>query len=336
MSLGTSAFPVIGLLATSAAERVGEWSVGAAGPSMDETGGDRHPETSLFEAEHPVFGAGAIDLRIGGISLRVAGLSARQQADLAARYGIFARPLGGEVGRELEIEVRRSPVDGYLKVRRQVPAELYRLLMRREGGNLLAWSYEWAGLCRFEERKATLLAASEERIVFDRCVENFLRVVFAHLALEKGGILLHGAAVVRDGRAYVFFGPSGSGKTTVTTLSAGSRILSDDLILIVPEGKGFAASSVPFRGLLAPPATEDRTYPLAGLFRLVKDSEVYLEDVSRPRAVGEVVQSLPFVTDRPEAAPRILEVVSDLAGLVAVKRLHFRKDASFWGIVESQ
>lgn len=324
------------MLATAAAERVGEGSVDRVGPSMEETGGDRHPDARLFEAQHPAFGAGAIELRIGGISVRVTGLSARQHADLAARYGIFARPRGGEAVRDLEIEVRRSPVDGFLKVSRQVPAEFYRLLMRREGGALLAWAYEWAGLCRFEEKKATLLAASEERVVFDRCVENFLRVVFAHLALEKGGILLHGAAVVRDGRAHVFFGPSGSGKTTVTTLSGGSRILSDDLILIVPEGKTFVASSVPFRGLLAPAATEDRTYPLAWLFRLVKDSEVFIEDLSRPRAVGEIVQSLPFVTDRPEAAPRILEVVSDIAGLVAVRRLHFRKDASFWGIVESQ
>ena len=53
------------------------------------------------------------------------------------------------------------------------------------------------------------------------------------------------------------------------------------------------------------------------------------------RAVGEVVQSLPFVTESPEAGARILEIVGDAVQATRVSRLHFTKDDAFWGIVES-
>ncbi len=331
-------------------------SIGASGGAQPVRTGeplrvedDFHPDSSFFAAlrADAAFGAHRLDIRVGDLSARITGLSSRQRAELAARYGIFSRGTGegGAAGLPVDIEValRRSPRPGFLRLRRGPSPEIYRLLTKRDGGDLLAWSYEWAARFRFGEGTATLVAVSDERVVFDRIVENFLRVGFAHLALEKGGFLLHAAGVVRDGRAFVFFGPSGSGKTTVTSLAAGDLILSDDLLLIArepgePAGGGgptaYVACSVPFRGAMAPPAVTDRRFPLAGLFRLVKAGEHRLEDLTRSKAVGQVVQSLPFVTDRPEAVDRILEVVSGLVAAVPVRALHFRKDAGFWRVVE--
>jgi hypothetical protein len=299
----------------------------------DRSRDEYHPDLSFFDALPAPFGPARIEISVGGIAARIHGLSARQQSELAARYGVFARTTGESAAGRLEVDLRQSPRPSFLRVAGGAKPEMYRLLTRWEGDVLLAWSYEWAATYRFSSGTATLVAASGDRVVFDRLVENFLRVAFAHAALEKGGVLLHAAGVVRDGAAYAFFGPSGSGKTTVTTLSPGAVVLSDDLLLVVPEGREFRASSVPFRGLLTPPATTDRLYPLTGLFRLVKDAEVFVEPLSRPRAVGEIVQSLPFVTDRPEKAPRILDVVSALAEAVPVGRLHFRKDQEFWRAV---
>jgi hypothetical protein len=293
---------------------------------------DFHPDASFFESLPARFGSEHLDVSVAGITSRLMGLSAEQKAQLAARYGIFSRARqGAEI--DLTVDVRRSPRDGFLRIPGGTEPETYRLLTRFEDAHLLAWSYEWASSIEFEERKAILVAATEERVVFDRIVENFLRVAFAHLVLAKGGLLMHAAGVVKGGRAYVFFGPSGSGKTTTTVMSAGSLILSDDLLMIVRDGEAFRASSVPFRGLVAPPATTDERYPIGGLYRLVKDDSDFLEDLGRPQAVGQVVQSLPFVTDRAESAPRILDVVSDLAAAVAVRKLHFRKDPGFWRVI---
>lgn len=305
--------------------------------------GDIHPEPSFFDEldgrEGGGFGPHSLEIRSGGIRARLEGLSSRQQSELAARYGIFARPGSDGAAPDLLVSVHRSPCSRFLELPRTVPAETYRLLSRQVGGNaggdLMAWSYEWAARWSRSRGRVTLAAASGDRKVFDRIVENCLRLIFAHEMLERGGMLLHGAGVVRNGSAYVFFGPSGAGKTTVTTLSAGDLILSDDLVMIVRRESGFAACSVPFRGLLTPAATTDRDYPLAGLFRLVQDREDRVEPLDAPRAVGELVQSLPFVTDCPEAAPRMLEVASAVAAAAPVSRLRFRKDRTFWRVVEN-
>ena len=325
---------MIELLNLPATDRPAAGARGAH-PGEEDWTGDYHPDPGFFHGLSCPFGSLDLEVRVADASARLHGLSSRQRADLAARYGIFARPVAGAAV-DVEVDLHRSPRPGFLKVGRAAKAEAYRLLMRREEGKLLAWSYEWASCCDFAAGRATLAIGDDERTVFDRSIENFLRVVFAHLALARGGFLLHGSGVVRDGRAFVFFGPSGSGKTTVTTLSKGSLVLSDDLILIARSGAGrFEACSVPFRGLVTPPATSDARYPLAGMFRLVQDERDYLEEISRPRAIGEIVQSLPFVTERPEATARALDAVGDLAGQVPVRRLHFRKDAEFWRIVEN-
>jgi hypothetical protein len=295
---------------------------------------DFHPALGFFDDLPETFGSQRLRVSVGGITASISGLSPSSKAGLAARYGIFSR--GGEGAPvDLQVDLRRSPRPDFLRVGTGPELETYRLLTRLESGALLAWSYEWAACLRFERKAAILAVVSDDRVLFDRSLENFLRVAFAHLALAKGGILIHGAGVVRDGRAFVFFGPSGSGKTTATTLSSGSRVLSDDLLLITREGSKFRAASVPFRGLLAPPATSEETYPIAGMFRLVKDQADFLEDLGRPQAVGQIVQSLPFVTDRAEAGPRILDVVGDLVNDVPVKKLHFRKDPGFWRVIEN-
>jgi len=295
---------------------------------------DYHPETVYFERRLNAFGPQALELEVAGIGARLEGLSSEQKSQLAARYGVFARR-DASPAPDLVVSVRHADRTEFLKLRVGGVSETYRLLTRFEGEDLLAWSYEWAALVRFDGHAATLAAASSDRAIFDRCIENFLRVAFAHLALARGGVLMHAAGVVRNGRAYVFFGPSGSGKTTTTLMSAGDLVLSDDLLMIVRDGAGFAATSVPFRGLVTPGATTNSRYPLAGLFRLVQDDRDFLEDLGRPQAVGQIVQSLPFVTDRAESAPRILDVVSEMAFATPVKKLHFRKDPGFWRIVEN-
>lgn len=309
----------------------------AEGEVRDRATADFHPEASFFEDLPEAFGEKSLRISVAGISASIEGLSARQHADLAARYGIFARDESGPGEPDLRVLVRRAGRESFLRVQPGSEPEMYRLRMRHEnsGSNdLLAWSYEWASRTDFRSRTAKLAATDGDRVIFDRTVENYLRVAFAHMALEKGGLLLHGAAVVREGKAYLFFGPSGSGKTTVTLLSRGDRVLSDDLVILVPGESGFAAASVPFRGLLTPPATTRDLFPIAGLFRLVQDTTDRLEEIRTARGVGEIVQSLPFVTDRPETAPRILEIAGDVAQAVSVRRLHFTKSSRFWKVIE--
>ena len=66
-------------------------------------------------------------------------------------------------------------------------------------------------------------------------VEYFLRVIYALLVFQAGGLLFHAAGIVRDGQCYLFFGHSGSGKTTVARLSSTDLVLNDDLVVLIPR-----------------------------------------------------------------------------------------------------
>jgi len=165
-------------------------------------------------------------------------------------------------------------------------------------------------------------------------VENFLRVLTASFILERGGLLMHASGVVRGGKAHLFFGPSGRGKTTVTLLSPDDVVLSDDLSLIIPNGDFFEATGIPF-GMAhhRTPDTRD-SFPIASLNSLAQSLEVSREPLTGARALAETVASLPFVMQETGQSQRALEVASRLLQVVPAYRLSFRKDPSFWAMVE--
>ena len=252
---------------------------------------------------------------------------------LKARYGSFVAEVPREgAGR---IRVVQSGVPGFLRSRHLETGapEVYRLEQVWRGELLTAYAYEFAGCFDFESNTGQLAIAPAQGDPLHRAVENFLRVVSAHWFLRRGGLLIHASGVVREGRAHLFFGPSGSGKTTVTLLSAGDLILGDDLILVREAHSRFEACAVPFRGLYREPPQADQAFPLAGLYRLVKDRDDFLVDLSPSLGAAELMGSLPFVmeADRGGAA---LETASRIVRGLPVRRLHFRKSADFWKLLQ--
>jgi hypothetical protein len=282
---------------------------------------------------------GSITLGIGGIVVRLDGLESPRVETLRQRYGVFCEPAGRPA--DLVVSVRRADRPRFLEMRQR--DEFYRVETHWEAETLLACSYEWAGWLDTKAGSGGLAlaqAALSDPRAFDRSIENYLRVAFAHLVISRGGFLLHSAGLVRDGRAWLFFGPSGSGKTTVTTLTPEALVLSDDLTMVAPmpggEGGGYGACSVPFRGLFAPEPKSIETWPIAGFFRLVQDTSDRLVEVKGAKAVGELVGSLPFVTERPEIAGAVIDSVAGSTIKTPVFRLHFRKDRTFWQVIDSR
>jgi hypothetical protein len=280
-------------------------------------------------------GSDSLSLTVGGVCIQLSGLTPRQRSTLEERYGVFC----GERGCDpvMKVEVTRVPRPAFLQMTGKL--EYYRVETRWEGEALLACSYEWAGwLDRSRGRGGLALAQVTETDpgAFDRSVENFLRVAYAHAVIPSGGFLLHSAGLVRDARAWLFFGPSGSGKTTVTSLTPEALVLSDDLTMVLRSSEGgYRACSVPFRGLFAPRPESDQSWPVAGFFRLIQDRVNRIEEARGARAVGDLVGSLPFVTERSEIAGDVIDAVAAAVSRVPVFRLHFRKENTFWRLVET-
>lgn len=110
---------------------------------------------------------------------------------------------------------------------------------------------------------------------------------------ELSGVLLHGALIEREGRAWVVAGRSGAGKSTLSGLchAEGWHILNDDRsIIFVRDGVVFAAGN-PWHG--SGRFAEPGVYPLGGIFLIEK-------------ALTESVLSLSTT----EARYRLLDVAS--------------------------
>jgi hypothetical protein len=168
-------------------------------------------------------------------------------------------------------------------------------------------------------------------------LEIFRRVCCAWRLAAVGGLLLHAAGIVRGGRAYIFFGHSGAGKTTVSQLSGDADfLLSDDISLLTRESGGYVAHSVPFRGPLRERQVgERRSYPVAGLFQLVKAQRVRLSPILPARATAAVLSCMPFVTDRllPGDTAGVMDQVRAALRELPVFELEFTRSAEFWQAV---
>jgi len=192
------------------------------------------------------------------------------------------------------------------------------------------WSQGYSGHIDLELRKAHLTLDPSQAV---EGVDYFLRLVYALLAFQAGGFLFHAAGVLRRQRAFLFFGHSGSGKTTVCRLSSGDLVLNDDLIVLMPEGGAWIAHATPFwnpsQMQPAPHAA-----PVAGLYRLVQDRQVYRETLSRPQALAEMVSNVPVIPADPGRNNALLLRCTRLLAAVPAYRLHFLPEASFWEVID--
>jgi hypothetical protein len=155
--------------------------------------------------------------------------------------------------------------------------------------------------------------------------ENFFRVLVAYRLLALGGVLLHSAAVLDRGRAFVFCGRSGAGKTTLCALAhaQGREVLSDELNAVYPGNPEALVESVPFAGV----------HPLGGLYRLEQAAEDRRSPLRKSLAVATLAACAPFVNGDPHRSPQLLASLERLAHVCPPETLGFRRDGSVWRIL---
>jgi len=274
-------------------------------------------------------------LNLAGWHIRLIGASAELAAQAAERYAAFvASPAAAD------LTVEMHPVDGRPAVAAgTIPAEgepglaLLRAPIRVIGGIYLLDAAGIHGRIALRDRQAQLQHYGP--VAFSE-LEYFLRIACALLVYHAGGLLVHAAGLQVDGAVYLFIGQSGSGKSTVVALSREAVALGDDLILLRPTPGGWQAYGTPFWNLDARGADvrcSAHSGPLTGIYKLVQDPDVYLEALSLPVAVAELVANCPVVNGIAVDLPELVGRCRTLARAVPPAALHFRKDPGFWQLI---
>jgi hypothetical protein len=163
-------------------------------------------------------------------------------------------------------------------------------------------------------------------------LDSLLRILLTMVLLPQRGFLLHGATVVREGRAHIFFGRSGAGKSTVASLSPKGTVLTDEISLLRYSDGCWQAHGTPFWGEFRA-AGINRLFPVAGLHLLKQANDDRAEALSEKEALRALLPCVLFFTTENRAHETLLRTLMGLIQEVPCDRLHFRRSAEFWKVI---
>ena len=159
-------------------------------------------------------------------------------------------------------------------------------------------------------------------------------------AARTRGFVLHGSGIVRHGKANLFLASSGGGKSTVASLSEddGALVLADEFALVVESPSGFHIRPLPRQAPTIPASVPlGERSRLRNAFFLEKASHPRLEPISALMAAARCLKEagiLGFEAWPPSHRQAALDRLFRLFRAVPAYVLHFRKDNSFWKVID--
>lgn len=298
---------------------------------------DAHAIQPELASARATFGSEVRLLRVGQDSLRLSGLDRRQAEVLGSRFGAFLGP-DDPLRPAYQLQVFRSGRKQWLV--QAAAGELYRLEALGAGTERVILSYHFA-LCEEPGTPEPVAGRAWRVAIVDdspepvgRILDNVARFLAARAAIDRGGFAMHGAGVLREGRAHVFAGPSRSGKSTAVRLSRPSPSLGDDFAIVVPDGAGWGVPALPFdnaeridheppRGLV----------PLSTIWRLFQAPGHAVERPAPLAAIASLFGCVAFPWAVPESADSLLSRVARIVEAGRFGHLHFRPDPGFWSLL---
>ncbi len=288
-----------------------------------------HPDRFPEWGEGAPFGPRETSMTICGTRVRISGLSHEQDRAIHALWPDF---VGEDVAEPAALSVFRTPESTFKKLDRWV----YELDFDYQPGSLrLAGLDLMARVDMSSPLRAALWIATESPDTFHGAFENFLRVVVAYAAMHRGGALVHSAAVVDGDDAWLFVGHSGAGKSTVSQLGldSGRRVLSDDLNPILPrEDNGIDVVGSPFLGDLG--TRSPARHRLSAIYRLEQGTEDSLRPMGAAETLACLMACAPYINRDRHRADTLCSNLLEMAQQVPAKVLTFRRDGTFWPLLE--
>lgn len=274
-------------------------------------------------------------LRVGPWNLGIEGLDDELARALDRRWGGFVTdaPESDETFRSTVRLMRGEAFHGLGAIGR---GERYRIEASFDRDTPLVRSYHFA-LCPEEGEENEWRCALIDPVgeLAERVVENVIRYLVARVAILDGGFALHGAGVVRGGRAFLFAGPSRSGKSTAVKLSLAERSLGDDFAVVLPAGGGWAAPAVPFDNSEAAPASPSfGPFPVAGIWRLYQAPEARVEVPTTVKGAASLLGCTAFPWALSDLTGPMIQHVRRFVEGGGFAHLHFSPASELWPLLE--
>jgi hypothetical protein len=182
---------------------------------------------------------------------------------------------------------------------------------------------EWS-----EQSRSAAVTLIDNVYTFDA----LLRMFFSLFAVSRRGVMLHSAALAREGVGYLFVGRSESGKSTLAKLADGFDHLTDELAIVLPRDDGFVICGTPFWGLFEKGGL-NTAVPLGRLFLLVKNGRTFLRDVPARTSVQRLLGcTMNFLVDG-DWHEQIMGTLMKLGTETRPTELHCVPDEAVWELL---
>lgn len=160
-----------------------------------------------------------------------------------------------------------------------------------------------------------------------------LRIVHSLVLAPQGGLLLHSASALRNGKAFLFAGVSGAGKTTISRLAPpDATLLTDEISYVRKNGAGYTAYGTPFTGELAK-LDENISAPVAALYLLTQGPKNRIDPVAPAEAARSLLANILFFAEDEELVQSTFHSAFEFVSRVPVSRLTFVPDARVWELI---
>ena len=168
--------------------------------------------------------------------------------------------------------------------------------------------------------------------------------------IARGGGVLHGGLITKDGKSLIITAPPGGGKTTaIARLPSDWQVLADDACLVWPgDGNSFLASPLPTWSVLlgrgkALPAIGcwqiETSVNVSGLILLQKCGSDRMTPLPFMQTIPAIYQALsehPQVVKNCEShRARLFEVAYNLALAASAWQMEISLDGRFWEILQA-
>ena len=164
-------------------------------------------------------------------------------------------------------------------------------------------------------------------------LDAVLRIVHTLVLARQGGLLLHAASAIRNGKAFLFAGVSGAGKTTISRLApADATLLTDEISYVRHSHDRYVAFGTPFTGELAK-LGENVSAPIAALYLLAQGPENRIDPVPPGEAFRSLLANVLFFAEDEQLVQAIFHSAFDFVSRVPVSRLTFVPDSSVWELI---
>jgi len=152
----------------------------------------------------------------------------------------------------------------------------------------------------------------------------FFRAVFELLLTDRDGFLIHSCGLARDKNSYLFPGPSGCGKTTISRLSQGFLVLSDEFICVRKIQNQIFIYSTPWQG------KHQKRYPLRRIFFPSRSENLRFERLEAAAAIAEIFPNIIYPYYNKKLSSRIMDFLLQIVRRTPCYRMYFSLSSRFW------